>query len=78
MRGNFIVFFAVRRARANDTSGGEGLVEHLKELGDLNSGMASSVIQVYYSALVQNFFTPSAAIRLQALKVSNPHRRRSF
>ena len=74
------VSISVKKAKQNETdgsteggSGGGGLTtsatDTLKEMGDLNSGMASSIIQMYSAPIFNNFFATQSNIRAQALKV---------
>ena len=43
--------------------------ENLKEMGDVSSGMASTVIQVYLKAILESFLHPKAECRLASMKV---------
>ena len=43
--------------------------ENLKEMGDVSSGMASTVIQVYLKAILESFLHPKPECRLASLKV---------
>ena len=43
--------------------------ENLKEMGDVTSGMASTVIQVYLRAVLDSFIHPNLLVRHAALKV---------
>ena len=43
--------------------------ENLKEMGDVSSGMASTVIQVYLKAILDSFLHAKAECRLAAVKV---------
>merc|ERR1712241_346576 len=45
------------------------LKENLKEMGDVSSGMASTVIQIYLSSVLDSFIHPSVQVRHAALKV---------
>ena len=44
--------------------------ENLKEMGDVTSGMASTVIQLYLKQVLASFLDASVAVRHAALKVS--------
>ena len=37
--------------------------ENLKEMGDVSSGMASTVIQIYLSSVLDSFIHPSVQVR---------------
>ena len=37
--------------------------ENLKEMGDVSSGMASTVIQIYLSSVLDSFIHPSVKVR---------------
>ena len=39
------------------------LKENLKEMGDVSSGMASTVIQIYLSSVLDSFIHPSVQVR---------------
>lgn len=43
--------------------------ENLKEMGDVSSGMASAVIQVYLKSILEAFLHEKAECRIAALKV---------
>ncbi|GLH15037.1 hypothetical protein R5R35_008246 [Gryllus longicercus] len=43
--------------------------ENLKEMGDVSSGMASTVIQLYLKEILESFLHPNIAVRHAALKV---------
>jgi hypothetical protein len=43
--------------------------ENLKEMGDVSSGMASTVIQAYLKSVLDSFIHPSVMARHAALKV---------
>lgn len=43
--------------------------ENLKEMGDVSSGMASTVIQLYLKEILESFLHPHVSIRQAALKV---------
>ena len=43
--------------------------ENLKEMGDVSSGMASTVIQVYLKSILDSFVHPSVTARQATLKV---------
>ena len=45
--------------------------ENLKEMGDVTSGMASTVIQVYLKSVLDSFIHPQVKARHAALKVIN-------
>ena len=40
------------------------LKENLKEMGDVSSGMASTVIQIYLSSVLDSFIHPSVQVML--------------
>merc|ERR1719266_1641779 len=46
-----------------------GEKENLKEMGDVSSGMASTVIQVYLKSILDSFLHPRSDCRLASLKV---------
>ena len=46
-----------------------GNKENLKEMGDVSSGMASTVIQVYLKAILEAFINPEMVARHAAIKV---------
>ena len=37
--------------------------ENLKEMGDVSSGMASTIIQIYLSSVLDSFIHPSVQVR---------------
>ena len=41
--------------------------ENLKEMGDVSSGMASTVIQIYLSSVLDSFIHPSVQVRTRVL-----------
>ncbi len=43
--------------------------ENLKEMGDVSSGMASTIIQLYLKDILEAFLHPSSAVRQAALGV---------
>ena len=43
--------------------------ENLKEMGDVSSGMASTVIQVYLKAVMESYLHPKPECRIASLKV---------
>lgn len=43
--------------------------ENLKEMGDVSSGMASTVIQLYLKEILTSFLHPDILVRHSALKV---------
>ena len=43
--------------------------ENLKEMGDVSSGMASTVIQVYLKAILDSFIHPQMSARQATLRV---------
>jgi cohesin loading factor subunit SCC2 len=43
--------------------------ENLKEMGDVSSGMASTVIQLYLKEILESFLHPNVGVRQAALKV---------
>ncbi|XP_063234204.1 nipped-B-like protein isoform X2 [Bacillus rossius redtenbacheri] len=43
--------------------------ENLKEMGDVSSGMASTVIQLYLKEILESFLHPNVGVRHAALKV---------
>lgn len=43
--------------------------ENLKEMGDVSSGMASTVIQLYLKEVLTSFLHPDVLVRHSALKV---------
>lgn len=43
--------------------------EDLKEMGDVQSGMASTIMQVYLKEVLEAFFTSRSQVRLEALNV---------
>lgn len=43
--------------------------ENLKEMGDVSSGMASTVIQLYLKEILESFLHPNIGVRHAALKV---------
>lgn len=43
--------------------------ENLKEMGDVTSGMASTVIQLYLKEIMEAFLHPDVGVRHAALKV---------
>lgn len=43
--------------------------ENLKEMGDVSSGMASTVIQLYLKEILEAFLHPSVGVRQAALRV---------
>lgn len=43
--------------------------ENLKEMGDVSSGMASTVIQLYLKGILNSFLHPSIKVRQDVLKV---------
>lgn len=43
--------------------------ENLKEMGDVSSGMASTIIQVYLKEILESFLNPNINVRHAALKV---------
>ncbi|KAI0209445.1 Nipped-B-like protein [Lamellibrachia satsuma] len=43
--------------------------EDLKEMGDVQSGMASTIIQVYIKQILESFFHPHSQVRMIALSV---------
>jgi cohesin loading factor subunit SCC2 len=43
--------------------------ENLKEMGDVSSGMASTVIQLYLKEILESFLHPHVGVRQAALKV---------
>lgn len=43
--------------------------EDLKEMGDVTSGMASTVIQVYLKSVLDSFINPNALVRHAVLKI---------
>merc|ERR1712241_354668 len=43
--------------------------ENLKEMGDVSSGMASTVIQIFLQSILDSFIHPSVQVRHAALKV---------
>lgn len=43
--------------------------ENLKEMGDVSSGMASTIIQLYLKDVLESFLHPSSAVRQAALGV---------
>ncbi|XP_050664265.1 nipped-B-like protein A isoform X2 [Leptidea sinapis] len=44
-------------------------MENLKEMGDVSSGMASTVIQLYLKEILDSFLHPSTIVRSSAMKV---------
>ncbi len=44
--------------------------ENLKEMGDVTSGMASTVIQLYLKPILDCFINASSAVRLAAFRVT--------
>jgi cohesin loading factor subunit SCC2 len=46
-----------------------GNKENLKEMGDVSSGMASTVIQIYLKAILESFINPEVVARHAAIKV---------
>ncbi|CAH4032029.1 unnamed protein product [Pieris brassicae] len=44
-------------------------MENLKEMGDVSSGMASTVIQLYLKEILGSFLHPSTTVRSSAMKV---------
>ena len=40
------------------------LKENLKEMGDVSSGMASTVIQIYLASVLDSFIHPSVQVRM--------------
>ena len=42
--------------------------ENLKEMGDVSSGMASTVIQIYLSSVLDSFIHPSVKVSQKSLK----------
>ncbi|XP_077287915.1 nipped-B cohesin loading factor isoform X2 [Arctopsyche grandis] len=44
--------------------------ENLKEMGDVSSGMASTVIQLYIKEILDSFLHPSTIVRTSAMKVT--------
>lgn len=59
----------VRMRKLDENWKNYGDKENLKEMGDVNSGMASTVIQVYLNAVLNSFVHPSVLVRQAALKV---------
>ena len=47
------------------------LKENLKEMGDVSSGMASTVIQIYLSSVLDSFIHPSVQVRYKQCNVSS-------
>ena len=43
--------------------------ENLKEMGDVSSGMASTVIQLYLKEILQSYLNPDLQVRQPALRV---------
>lgn len=43
--------------------------ENLKEMGDISSGMASTVIQLYLKEILQSYLHPNLQVRQPALRV---------
>lgn len=43
--------------------------ENLKEMGDVSSGMASTVIQLYLKEILESFVHPNVGVRQAALRV---------
>jgi len=43
--------------------------ENLKEMGDVSSGMASTIIQIFLKAILESFIHDSVVVRFSALKV---------
>ena len=41
--------------------------ENLKEMGDVSSGMASTVIQIYLSSVLDSFIHPSVKVRTKRM-----------
>ena len=43
--------------------------EDLKEMGDIQSGMASTVMQIYLKETLESFFHSNSQVRLAALSI---------
>ena len=42
--------------------------ENLKEMGDVTSGMASTVIQIFLQSILDSFVHPSVQVKISSLK----------
>ena len=52
--------------------------ENLKEMGDVSSGMASTVIQIYLASVLDSFIHPSVQVRTMQCRVVHSHWSRSL
>ncbi|KAL3869511.1 hypothetical protein ACJMK2_042182, partial [Sinanodonta woodiana] len=66
---NYLVEEENRMAKADAEWKKHAKAEDLKEMGDVQSGMASTIMQVYLKEVLDAFFSSQTQMRLQALNV---------